>query len=75
MAHKNNGIVVCKDPKEIREKALGYGITGLTIWSFYEYIVSENPDNQPIYLLNINDFIEYYEPEVKGYSLTLEDLK
>lgn len=75
MAYKNNAIVLCKNPEEVMKKAHGYGIAGLTLCSFEEYPFYENREGRPMYILNIREFLEYFDEQVAGYSLTLEDLK
>ena len=73
--YHNDGIVVCKDPDFLLKKAHGYGITGLKILSFEDYAVFDNGKNQPIYLYNVREYLEWLDKNIAGYSLTLEDLK
>ena len=75
LAYKNDGIVLCKDPEVVRKKAHGYGITGLTFISFDEYPFYDNKEGKPMYILNLKEFLEFFDEQVAGYSLTLEDLK
>ena len=65
---EENGIVVCRDVFKIREKAHGYGITGLNIISYEEFENLEN-NNSPIYIHNMHDYLEYKNQNVKGYSV------
>ena len=75
LAYKNDAIVVCKYPEEILRKARGYGISGIQVCSFDDYPTLVNEENKPIYILNIKMFIEHFDPQVKGCSITLEELK
>ena len=75
MAYKNNAIVLCKNPEEVMKKAHGYGITGLTLCSFEDYPFFENKENRPMFILDLTQFLNYFDEQVVGYSLTLEDLK
>ncbi len=73
-AKAEDGIIVCKDPIAMRERAHSYGITGLNIISYeelYEYkVYSEN--KKPIYIDDINAFIRHSFPEVKGYTVNIK---
>ena len=40
LAKENDGIVVCKNPDHMREKAYAYGLTGIDFASYYEYFVT-----------------------------------
>ena len=68
-----DGIIVCEDTIEMRERAYGYGITGLNIMTYDElYECKVDRYDKPIYIHDINEFIKYSFPEVKGYSICFE---
>jgi hypothetical protein len=68
-----DGILVCYDPTTMRERAWGYGITGLNLMSYDElYECKVDKYDKPIYIHDINQFIKYSFPEVKGYSVCNE---
>lgn len=68
-----DGIIVCEDTIAIRERAYGYGITGLNIMTYDElYECKVDRYDKPIYIHDINEFIKYSFPEVKGYSICCE---
>ena len=69
-----DGLIVCADPIELRETAYNYyGITGLNIISYNEFYTCKiDKYDKPIYINDINNFIQYRFPEVKGYSLCFD---
>lgn len=64
-----DGILICEDPVHMRERAYGYGITGLNLAS-YDELYESNLDtyDKPVYIHDINKFLKYNFPNVKGYS-------
>ena len=67
------GIIVCEDTIAMRERAYGYGITGLNIMTYEElYECKVERYDKPIYIHDINEFIRYSFPEVEGYSICFE---
>ena len=67
-AKAENGVVVCKNPDAMRERAYEYGIVGLDIVSYDEFYVA----GKPVYIHDINKFIEHGVPEIAGYTLNLD---
>jgi hypothetical protein len=69
----NGGIVVCRDPSAMRERAHKYGITNLEIIS-YEALYSNQviSEDKPVYIHDVNKFITHSFPEVTGYTLCIE---
>lgn len=67
-ASAENGIVVCKNPDSMRERAHRYGIVGLDIVGYGDIYLA----GKPVYIHDINKFIEYNMPEAKGYTLCVE---
>lgn len=68
-----NGTIVCRDPIVMRARAHKYGIIGLNIIS-YEELINHNIEqaNEPLFIHDINKFIECTFPEVSGYTLCNE---
>lgn len=58
LAIENNGIFVCQNARHMKEKALAYGMQGLQVMSFEEFIE------------NIQDYPLSYAPDksVRGYK-------
>ena len=63
-------IIVCEDVATMRERAYGYGITGLDIISYEEFYY--NKIDKPVYIHDIHRFIKERTPCVKGYSICNE---
>jgi GTP:adenosylcobinamide-phosphate guanylyltransferase len=63
--------IVCEDTMKMRERAYGYGITGLNIISYEEFDALEKVE-EPVYIHNINKYISYGNRNVKGYSVCNE---
>ena len=85
----NNAIFVCENAYAMRAKALGYGITGLKIMGYYEFLTqypmstqiqSYGEDKVPNFVvdelvkfMNFLYFGHHGNNEFLGYSLTLLD--
>ncbi len=84
----NNAIFVCENAYAMRAKALGYGITGLEIMGYYEFLtqypmatqVETEKEKVPNFVVDeIIRFMNYLyfgshgNNEFLGYSLTLLD--
>ena len=68
-----DGILVCEDTIAMRERVYSYGITGLNIISYDElYECRVDSYDKAIFIHDINSFIKYGFPEVKGYSINLD---
>lgn len=72
-AEGENGLLVCADPKAMRERAYEYGITGLNIIS-YKDLLSRGLDNcdKQTYIHDINKFLKYSFYGVAGYTLNID---
>jgi predicted ATP-dependent serine protease len=74
-AKAEGGVIVCRDPDLMRERAHKYGITGLNIISYEDVAIFKvaYPDKKNIlYIHNINKFLETQFSSVKGYSLSID---
>lgn len=73
LAKENNGIVICKEPDKLREKAYAYGITGVDYISYYGYyqIIKEDEiTGKNIFIDELEEFLKYITgKEIKGYTL------
>ena len=68
LAKENDGIVVCKDPNIMRDKAYRYGITGINFISYREFFHS--PPTQPCYIDEIDLFLKSINANVDGYTIS-----
>ncbi len=76
LAKETNSVIACSNPYAMREKALGYGITGLTIVS-YEDILNKDNDSlrgRKVMIDEIESFVQYQLfTKLTGYTLSNED--
>ena len=73
LAKEKNGVVVCKDPAKMKEKAYGYGITGIDFIP-YSDLFSGLHDNDNIVIDELANFVAtYVDGHVIGFTLTNED--
>lgn len=67
-AKTEGGVVVCRDPDKMRERAHRYGITGLDIVGYGDIYLA----GKPVFIHDVNKFIEHNMPEAKGYTLCID---
>ena len=76
LAKETNSVIACSNPYAMREKALGYGITGLTIVS-YEDILNKDNDSlrgRKVMIDENESFVQYQLfTKLTGYTLSNED--
>lgn len=72
LAKENNGVVVCSDPKVMREKAYCYGLTGIDFISYSEFEFTRR-FNKPVFIDEIDMLLQYKNREIKGYTISNED--
>lgn len=70
LAKENNGIIVCKNPLVMREKAYQYGITGIDFISYRDFI-HKHP-TQPVYIDEIDLFLQTLNINIDGYTISEE---
>lgn len=75
LAKENNGIIVCRNPKALEEKALRYGIVGIKFMGYNEFNkegITEKKEK--LYVDEIEDFFKYYfyNYQLDGYTLSEE---
>lgn len=68
LAKENEGVVVCLNPIKLRQKAYSYGITGVSIISYEDY-VNNNYSNNKVFIDDVEDFLRFMNPCVVGYTL------
>lgn len=74
LAKENDGIIVCKNPMRVKEKAAAYGILGVPCFSYKDYLLIEKSTSKPVFIDEIEDFVKFLTDEkLAGYSLSLED--
>lgn len=67
-AYAEGGVVVCTNPDAMRNRARGYGLIGLDTIAYGETSAA----GKPVYIHDINKFIEYYMPNAAGYTLCID---
>ena len=76
IAKENNATIVCKNVSKTREKAYGYGITGLNFMSYGEAIEQLYISSKTIVIDELEEFIKYWiheDANLIGYTLSNED--
>lgn len=78
LAKEQNGVIVCNNPSALKNKALNYGIVGIDFVNYQEYIdylqgYTSTINNRPIFIDELEMFIQYLDETVQGFSLSKED--
>ena len=77
LAKENDGVIICRNPQKMREKAYAYGITGIDFFSYNDYIwdteIEDIIKNRPVYIDEISSFIKEWDDRVAGFSESKED--
>ena len=74
LAQEQNGVLVCSQPRAMEFKAHSYGLDGFEIISYNELISGiANPDNKPVFIDEVENFLQHLGHDICGYSLTNED--
>ena len=81
LAKENNGIIVCKDPGIMKDKAYRYGITGIDFISYseFDYDVSRshsfgtNYNNRPVFIDELDLYLQHLGYNIQGYTISNED--
>ena len=68
LAKENDGIIVCKDPGIMRDKAYRYGITGIEFMSYREFIHSH--PTKPVYIDEVDLFLQSLNSYIDGYTIS-----
>lgn len=74
LAKEEKGIIVCRNPAAMREKAIGYGIVGIDFISYKDYpkVMAANID-KPVFIDELSAFWKYCDPNFAGYSESWEE--
>lgn len=77
LAKENNGIIVCKNPEKMREKAYSYGITGIDFVSYsdFDYDVSNSHGagtnyGKPVYIDELEHYLAFLQYNIQGYTIS-----
>lgn len=72
LAKENNGIIVCHNPRALREKAYVYGITGIDYLSYADFIelMIATQIHRPVYIDELDNFLLFLNNNIQGYSLS-----
>ena len=77
LAKENNGIVVCKNPDHMREKAYAYGLTGIDFISYQDFDrdVSEsyesgNTYSKPVFIDELDNYLKHLQFNIQGYTIS-----
>ena len=80
LAKENDGIVVCKNPDRMREKAYAYGLTGINFVSYQDFDrdVSEsyesgNTYSKPVFIDELDNYLKHLQFNIQGYTISNED--
>lgn len=73
LAKEAGGIVVCRHPAAMKEKAIGYGITGVDFVSYQDYLTFILSNDKPVFIDELSCFWKYFDPNFIGYSETKEE--
>ena len=73
LAKEAGGIVVCRHPAAMKEKAIGYGITGVDFVSYQDYLDFIVSNEKPVFIDELSCFWKYFDPNFIGYSETKEE--
>ena len=59
---------VCKNPESMMVKAHAYGLVGLNIISYQEFLIDSTFNENNAYLDDIDEFLEIIGCKVKGFG-------
>lgn len=69
LAKENDGILVCKDPAKMRDKAYDYGLVGVIFMSYEDFDFNYYFDC-PVYIDNVDEFFAYKNKDIQGFTLS-----
>ena len=69
LAKENDGIIVCKDPRAMQEKAYLYGITGIDFISYSQFDFAYR-FNKPVFIDEIDMLLQHKNKEIQGYTIS-----
>lgn len=73
IAKENNGVIICRSPRDMREKAYRYGITGLDFISYDDYWGDINGTTdfiagRKIYVDELSSLLKAWDNDIDGYT-------
>lgn len=69
LAKEQNGIIVCKEPMLMRQKAYDYGIVGIDFISYYDFKPMYEYD-KPVFIDEIDLYFKYLNSAITGYTIS-----
>ena len=73
LAQETHGILVCADPRVIKERADLLGLTNIkNIISYHDFIKHNYEYNTPIFIDELELFVKSLGNNFMGYSLSIE---
>ena len=69
LAKEQNGIVVCRNPEKMREKAHMYGLTGIDFISYEDYR-NGNYQPKPIFIDELDVYLTFVDYYITGYTIS-----
>ena len=69
LAKEQNGIIVCKEPILMRQKAYDYGIVGIDFISYHDFNPIYEYD-KPVFIDEIDLYFKYLNSAIKGYTIS-----
>jgi hypothetical protein len=74
LAKETGAIVACSNPFAMREKAYGYGITGVVFVSYKELLESDDYKGCQVLIDELEEFVKYQlKARLTGYTISNED--
>lgn len=69
LAKENDGILVCKDPIKMRDRAYDYGLVGINFMSYEDFHFNYFFDC-PVYIDNVDEFLKFKNKDIVGFTLS-----
>ena len=73
LAKKDNGVLVCSNPRAMQSKAHAYGLTGFDIVSYFDYFNHNYDNNKKVFIDELDLCVKSLRNNLAGYSLTIGD--
>ena len=71
-AQENGGVIICRDPQKMIDRAHKYGMTGLDIISYEEYCTRKVIPNKPKYIHDLEAFMTDTFKDICGFSVCID---
>lgn len=73
LAKEHNGVIVCANPTAMKNKALGYGLTGFDVISFEDYFTNIGEYMGKNVFIDELEYLLKLMGNIKGYTLSEEE--